>query len=125
MKEFFMNNEFWLAIISIAILAITALYIQRCVKKQTKCSPAQEVVRARVIDKDKSHYPFMRTIYVDGMTMGDDADYIENCLNMIEGVWAQANPYTGEVKVYTKMPIQNAELEEKIDSIRPYRVATR
>lgn len=70
--------------------------------------------KIKVRDKDKSHYPYSRILKVDGMSCGNCACHVENALNSLEGVWAQADLEKGEALVRMKQEHGNNELKQAV-----------
>lgn len=70
--------------------------------------------KIKVSDKDKSHYPYSRILKVDGMSCGNCVCHVENALNSLEGVWAQADLEKGEALVRMKQEHGNNELKQAV-----------
>ena len=62
--------------------------------------------KRRSADKDKSHYPYEKTLVVDGMVCKNCSARVENALNSIDGVWAEADVSSGRVTVRMKREIE-------------------
>ena len=63
--------------------------------------------KIKVADKDKSHYPYEKTLVVDGMVCKNCSARVENALNSIDGVWAEADASSGRVTVRMKREIDD------------------
>lgn len=44
-----------------------------------------------VADRNTDHYPYLKTLTIEGMTCKNCSTRVENCLNKEEGIWAQVN----------------------------------
>lgn len=44
-----------------------------------------------VTDQNADHYPYSKTLMIEGMTCKNCSTRVENCLNKEEGIWAQVN----------------------------------
>ncbi len=63
-----------------------------------------------VSDRNKSHYPFRKTMTVEGMSCQNCTVYVENALNRLDGVWARVDYQTKTADVLMKTDIQDNEL---------------
>ena len=68
--------------------------------------------KIKVKDKNKSHYPFLYILTVDGMHCSNCTRHVENALNSLDGIWATANLQDKEVIVLSKKIRENSELEK-------------
>lgn len=75
------------------------------------------VVKVKIQDRNRLHYPYQRTMKVDGMFCGNSAVHVENALNSIEGVWAKANLLKGEVDVRMKTDLNEAILRAAVRDV--------
>ena len=106
------------AIICTVLIVIAIFGIKSYTKKLTSgcCGSSSQpsVKKIKVKDKDKSHYPYTRILKVDGMSCGNCASHVENALNSLEGVWAQADLEKGEALVRMKQEYENNELKQAV-----------
>lgn len=98
-----MNMATTLILIVLAVIGLFALksYLR---KLQNGCCGA-EVKKEKVADTEIRHYPYHLTVRVQGMTCGNCARRVENGLNALEGVYAQADWEGGSVSVHMKREI--------------------
>lgn len=81
-------------LLAVAFIAFVVLVIRSYKKKLASgcCGASDESVKKnKVTDKDKSHYPYEKTLVVDGMVCKNCSARVENALNSIDGVWAEAD----------------------------------
>ncbi len=69
---------------------------------------------ARVVDTDRSHYPYEEELSISGMTCERCAKNVEGALNAIEGTWAQVDLASGTAHVLSKQPIDNEKLKRAV-----------
>ena len=89
-------------LLAVAFIAFVVLVIRSYKKKLVSgcCGASDESVKKnKVADKDKSHYPYEKTLVVDGMVCKNCSARVENALNSIDGVWAEADVSSGRVTV--------------------------
>ena len=87
------------------------------------CGASDESVKKnKVADKDKSHYPYEKTLVVDGMVCKNCSARVENALNSIDGVWAEADVSSGRVTVRMKREIEDKVLKKAVNDIGAYTV---
>lgn len=72
-------------------------------------SDAQEK-KVHVQDRDRSHYPYETVIAVEGMVCSKCTRRVENALNSMDGVWAEADAEKNIARVRMKREIPAAEL---------------
>lgn len=106
--------------ICILILLIAIFGIKSyCKKLSSGCcgaSGGKSVKKNKVKDRDPSHYPLKRILYIDGMTCGNCVNRVENALNELEGVWATADLMEGKAVVRMKQDIPLEELKQAVKS---------
>lgn len=111
----------WPSIILCLLIFLLAVYsIKRYARNMTQgcCgSGGTGVKHIRVKDKNKSHYPYEVTLHVEGMMCAHCVMRVENVLNSMEGVWAQADLKEKKALVRMKIEIDSAELCKEIASI--------
>ena len=74
-------------------------------------APAKKV---KVKDKNKLHYAYSYTAYVDGMRCSNCARNVENALNSLDGVWAKANIEKKCVTLLSKSEIDESLLTSTV-----------
>ncbi len=120
------SSGFWYAIFAALILAIALITVRSYAKQLSQgcCGSGGDAPqkRTRPQDRNRAHYPFTETLIVDGMVCANCARRVENALNAVEGVWAEADVNTKRVTVHMKQQ-QNPELLRSItNGIGPYTV---
>lgn len=107
-------------------VAFIAFVVLRSYKKKLAsgcCGASDESVKKnKVADKDKSHYPYEKTLVVDGMVCKNCSARVENALNSIDGVWAEADVSSGRVTVRMKREIEDKVLKKTVNDIGAYTV---
>lgn len=103
-------------IIICAVLAVIAFFaIRSYVKKLTNgCCGAEgdEVKKVKPNDTDKSHYPFSKTIKIEGMSCKNCAARIENAFNSEDGFYASVNLKKNEATVLMKSETSDETLKK-------------
>lgn len=121
-----MPNNVVITIVIVLVIALFAvLVIRGYLKKMNSgcCGTAgEQVKRVKVKDRDKSHYPYVVRLDVDGMVCGNCGARIENELNALEGVWATADVGAKLVTVRMKQPLEDNVLRNTVNSIGGYTV---
>ena len=106
------------SILIIAILVVIILFAIKSVihriRHGSACCGERDAPqkKVKVKDKNKSHYPFLYILTVDGMHCSNCTRHVENALNSLEGIWATANLQNKEVVVLSKSIRENSELEK-------------
>ena len=72
------------------------------------------IPKVKVKDHNRSHYPYIRLLKVEGMTCGNSAVSVENALNSIEGVWAKVNLLREEVTLHMKQEVDERVLQAAV-----------
>lgn len=70
--------------------------------------------RVKVSDKNPSHYSFLVTLSIEGMTCSACALRVENALNSMEGVWAKVNLPKKTAAVRTKEKPEESEIRQAV-----------
>ena len=105
-------------LLAVAFIAFVVLVIRSYRKKLASgcCGASDESVKKnKVADKDKSHYPYEKTLVVDGMVC-------KNCSARLDGVWAEADVSSGRVTVRMKREIEDKVLKKTVNDIGAYTV---
>lgn len=113
-------------IVIVIFLILIALLSLRSYRKKLNagcCGTSGETVkRNRVADRNREHYPHQAILSVDGMVCGNCAARIENALNGLDGVWAEADVGAKQVTVRMKQPVAEDLLRSTVNSIGGYTV---
>ena len=112
-------------LLAVAFIAFVVLVIRSYRKKLASgcCGASDESVKKnKVADKDKSHYPYEKTLVVDGMVCKNCSARVENALNSIDGVWAEADVSSGRVTVRMKREIEDKVIKKAVNDIGAYTV---
>lgn len=112
-------------LLAAAFIAFVVLVIRSYKKKLASgcCGASDETVKKnKVADKDKSHYLYEKTLVVDGMVCKNCSARVENALNSIDGVWAEADVSSGRVTVRMKREIEDKVLKKTVNGIGSYTV---
>ena len=79
------------------------------------CGPHEAAEKKmRVADRDKSHYPYTAVLRVDGMTCSNCVRRVENSLNRLDGVWAEADLGQETARVRMKRPLEDRVLADAV-----------
>lgn len=70
--------------------------------------------KVKVRDKNKSHYPYVLCLKVDGMTCGNCVRRVENALNSLDGVWATVDLEHHLATVRMKQQIPEETLRQTV-----------
>ncbi len=94
-----------LLVLAIAVAVVVAAMVarRRARRGSACCGEHDEApVRARVHDRDKSHYPYETELTIGGMTCENCAIKVENALNGLPGTWASVSIGSRSARVRTK-----------------------
>ena len=110
----------------IVIVLFAILVIKSYIKKLSSgcCGTGgdEKTKKVKVRDKNKANYPFCSVLVVDGMVCGNCARTIENALNSLEGVWAEADVNAKQVEVRMKQQLDDQVLRDTVNHIGAYTV---
>lgn len=112
-------------ILAVAFIVFVVFVIKSYTKKLASgcCGASDEGVKKnKVTDKDKSHYHYTKTLVVDGMVCKNCSARVENSLNALDGVWAEADVSSGRVTVRMKNEIEDKILKKTVNDIGAYTV---
>lgn len=107
-------------IIIILILLVIVVLALGSIKKRiqygSSCCGTHDAPpsKIKVRDKNKSHYPFVYIINVDGMVCSNCERRVENALNSKEGLWAKVNLEKKNVTVRAKAEVKKEEFSHII-----------
>ncbi len=127
MPEFVSSSVLWYGIFILAIVIFAIFVIRGYIKRLSNgcCGSGgdrKKVKKVKVGDRDPSHYPFAVVLTIDGMVCQNCAQRIENTLNGLDGVWADADAYTKKVLVRMKEPMNKQLLRDTVNHIGGYTV---
>ena len=71
----------------------------------TTCNTEQVAAADGPEDKDESHYPYVQTFEIGGMTCQNCVNHVTRALNSIDGTWAQVTLAGGQARILSKNPI--------------------
>ncbi len=74
------------------------------------CGGKEADKRKKVRDRDKSHYSYRAEIRIDGMKCRNCQIKVENALNSLDGVWAEADAGKKCATVLTKTKMNSERL---------------
>jgi copper chaperone CopZ len=119
-------NDLIVSVIVVLVIAIFAFLVIKSYRKklQSGCCGAsdEKIKKNKVTDKDKSNYPYLLTIVVDGMVCQNCQARVENALNELDGVWATANVSDGKVTIRMKKEIDEQILRKTVNNLGSYTV---
>ncbi len=105
-------------IICVLLLLICIFAVRSYAKRLSSgcCGAAGEKKekKVKVEDRDASHYPITKLLSIDGMTCGNCVRRVENSLNRLDGVWAEADLSSGTVRVRMKRDMEDAVLRQTV-----------
>lgn len=117
---------FGYAIAALVLIVFAVLVIKGYMKRMTSgccgTSGGEKVEKIKVTDKDKSHYPYLAELTIDGMVCGNCAQRVENALNVLDGVWAKVDVSTKTATVRMKQPVEERVLRDTVNHIGGYTV---
>ena len=102
------------------ILAVIVIFALRSAIHKAKygggCCGEREAAekKVKVADKNKKNYPYVYELEIDGMTCSNCSARVENALNRLDGVWAQADFGTAKAVVRMKQPADEHLLRKTI-----------
>ncbi len=100
--------------IVIIILLIILLAALGSAKKKLKggCCGGGGSVKIKPKDKNKAHYPYKVTAYIDGMSCEHCKNRIESEFNCLSGVMAKVNLKNKYAEIFSKEPISDAQISD-------------
>lgn len=100
-------------IIVCALILIGIFSIKSYAKKLSEgcCgSGGDKVNKVEVEDKNPAHYPYQKKVGIEGMTCKNCKLRVENAFNEKAGVWARVDLKKKEMLLYTKNPMEEADI---------------
>lgn len=101
------------AIIVCVLILICIFSIKSYVRKLSQgcCgSGGDKENKVEVEDKNPAHYPYRNKVEIEGMTCKNCRLRVENAFNEKEGVWARVDLKKKELLLYTKSPMEEADI---------------
>ncbi len=105
------------AIICIILIVIAVFSVKSYLKKLKNgcCGSGTDVEKRRKSsDEDKSHYPYVYELSIEGMSCKNCAVHVENAFHANEGFLAKVNLKKKTAQVWTKEPVGEAEFRRII-----------
>ena len=106
--------------ICVVLAVICAVGVRSYLKKlKSGCCGAggDTVKRVRPQDRNRSHYPYAKTVRIEGMHCQNCARRIENAFNQREGFWAQVNLGRKTALVRSRRQASDEELKQVVRSL--------
>ena len=126
MPDFLQNTGLWYALFAVVLVVFAIFVIRSYMKKLARgcCGSGGDGTeqKVKVRDRDKSHYPYIAKLVIDGMVCGSCARRIENALNKIDGVWARVDVSAKQDTVRMKHPLSDQLLRDTVNYIGGYTV---
>lgn len=107
------------AVICLIIVIICVLSVRSYTKRMTRgcCNAGGDPVkRVKPKDKNPAHYPYTSKIKVEGMACASCARRVENALNSMDGVWAEADSTAGCATVRMKEQLEDEKIRKAVSS---------
>ena len=121
MKEQTSTAILVLFLLELVFLAVRS-YLKRLSRGCCGSGNGERLKKVPVQDRDRSHYPYLMCFTVDGMVCGNCASRVENALNSIDGVWAEADVSGKKVTIRMKTQIPAQILRNTVNQIGGYTV---
>lgn len=107
-------------IVIIAAICVFAVYnYGKKLRRGGDCcgehEPAEKKVK--VVDRDKSHYPYGVQLRIDGMTCSNCVRRVENAINRLDGTWAKVDLSSRQATVWCKSPPDQQLLREAVRDV--------
>ncbi|MCO7126814.1 heavy-metal-associated domain-containing protein [Sporolactobacillus shoreicorticis] len=104
----------------VAFLIILAGFALRSTRKKMRsgCCGSGDVPvkKIKVHDRNAAHYPYVKTLQIDGMTCQNCVIHIENALNTLDGVLAKASLDKRLATVHMRHPLPADELRRTVSA---------
>lgn len=104
------------AVILIILLAVLVVGIKSYMKKLASgcCGSSDAVKKVRPQDADSSHYPYHKTVLIEGMMCENCARRVENAFNAQPGMMAKASAPKKCAEVWGKEPLDDGQIRKAI-----------
>ncbi len=122
-----MGSVIYLYAIIILAIVFAGIYAVGSYRKKLRSGccgsgDSESVKRIKVSDRNPDHYPYTAVLTIYGMVCGSCASKIENALNSMDGIWAQADPAKGRAVVRMKHEVSDDDLRSAVNSLKSYTV---
>ena len=104
-------------IIVTVLIIICIISIKSYIKKLASgcCGTGGDTVKkARVRDKNESHYPYTVSAEIEGMTCNHCRKRVENMLNSEDGFWAEVNMKNNTALIRLKNKVSDEYIKKVI-----------
>ena len=93
-----------IVLVLIVLIGIAVVRIVRTIRYGGSCCGGSGGLdkKIRVKDRNKTHYPFLYKLKVEGMVCAGCARKVENAINSDGDMWASVDLETKEVRVFAK-----------------------
>lgn len=100
--------------VTVIILIIVILVALGSAKKKLKggCCGSGNGVKIKPKDRNKAHYTYKVTAYIDGMSCEHCKNRIESEFNCLSGVMAKVNLKNKYAEIFSKEPMSNAQISD-------------
>lgn len=100
---------------AVLIVCVLAVYIRKLRHGDNCCATGNAPVKkVRVADRNKSNYPYILEISINGMTCASCALRVENAINSLPDVWAQVDLGRKAAVVRSKSPVRANSLRQAV-----------
>lgn len=106
--------------IFLIVICVAALgSIKKRIKYGSACCGTHDAPpsKIKVRDKNKSHYPYVYVLTVDGMICSNCARRVENAFNSKEDLWSVVNLEKKNVTVRAKKIFDESQLSKTVNDI--------
>lgn len=102
--------------ILVAAGLVTALVfaVRRFKKGGACCGGHSKVVKTKVSDMNKAHYPHEAKASISGMMCGNCAAKVQNALNGLPGTWAKVKLDTKQAEILSKSPVDEQAVRHAV-----------
>ena len=115
-----MSGNVVVTILIIAALAIIAAITVRNYRKQLKegcCGAGGDAGPGEKVepkDTDKTHYPYIADVKIEGMHCENCVRKVENAVNRIDGAWAEVDLPSNSARILLKEPKLETQIKMAI-----------
>ncbi len=105
-------------LILVAVIGIAIFSTVKRIRYGSSCCGEKDPIQAKikVKDKNKSHYPYVYQLKVDGMHCSGCVRKLENAFHSEEGMWAVVSLERKEVLLRSKRELENREMGRVVAS---------
>ncbi|MDO5378368.1 MAG: cation transporter [Clostridia bacterium] len=104
------------AVILVILLAVLIVGVKSYMKKLASgcCGSSDAVKKVRPQDTDSGHYPYHKSVSVEGMMCENCARRVENAFNARPGMMAKASAQKKCAEVWSKEPLDDEMIRRAI-----------